>query len=147
MRSRRLPSNDIVIISSGESLLSAPARPEMISFNDHKIYFFDYSQGMEKNQLVKPYLKWAGGKRQLAPEIVRLSPKKYRRYYEPFVGAGAILFTLQPKNATINDLNEQLCLTYKVIRDDVESLIELLEIHKANNSQEYYYRARGGGNW
>ena len=99
---------------------------------------------MEKNQLVKPYLKWAGGKRQLAPEIVRLSPKKYRRYYEPFVGAGAILFTLQPKNATINDLNEQLCLTYKVIRDDVESLIELLEIHKANNSQEYYYRARGG---
>jgi len=100
---------------------------------------------MRKNQLIKPYLKWAGGKRQLAPEIISRSPKEFERYYEPFVGAGAILFALQPNAATINDLNEQLCLTYKVIRDDVESLIELLEIHKANNSEEYYYKERGGG--
>jgi len=102
---------------------------------------------MEKNLLIKPFLKWAGGKRQLAPEIISRSPIEYGRYFEPFVGAGAILFTLLPKAATINDLNEQLCLTYKVVRDDVESLIELLDVHKANNSEEYYYkeRERGGG--
>ena len=97
---------------------------------------------MKKDQLIKPYLKWAGGKRQLAKEITGRAPKKFKRYYEPFVGAGAILFTLQPRTATINDLNKQLCLTYKVVRDDVESLIELLEVHKAENSSEYYYRER-----
>jgi len=100
---------------------------------------------MKSDQLVKPYLKWAGGKGQLAKEIVSRTPKKFKRYYEPFVGAGAILFTLQPHVATINDLNAELYLTYKVIRDDVDSLIELLEIHKTKNSKAYYYEVRRGG--
>ncbi|MDR3075222.1 MAG: DNA adenine methylase, partial [Candidatus Methanoplasma sp.] len=88
---------------------------------------------MRETRSIKPYLKWAGGKRQLSGEISARVPKDFGRYYEPFVGAGAILFTLRPEKAVINDLNEQLCLTYKVIRDDVDHLIELLEIHKNNN--------------
>ena len=50
-----------------------------------------------------PILKWAGGKRQLLPHILPLVPDKFSRYYEPFLGAGAVLFELQPKKAIVND--------------------------------------------
>ena len=52
------------------------------------------------------------------------------------------MFAIQPYGAVINDLNEQLCLTYEVIRDDVEPHIELSNIHKNNNSSDYYYAER-----
>jgi len=93
---------------------------------------------MSKNKLIKPYLKWAGGKRQLTDEIAARVPR-YNTYYEPFVGAGAILFHLQPNKAVINDLNEQLYYTYVSIRDNVDELIELLEKHQQKNTSEYYY--------
>lgn len=96
---------------------------------------------MSTNKLVKPYLKWAGGKRQLVPDIIRYI-KGYNTYYEPFVGAGAVLFALQPKKAIINDLNQQLCYTYEAIRDNVQELIELLEHHKEQNCSDYYYQVR-----
>lgn len=92
--------------------------------------------------LVRPYLKWAGGKRQLLPEIQRHMPRRYTTYYEPFVGAGALLFDTQPRRAVINDHNDQLIVTYTAIRDDVESLIALLKAHKENTSQEYFYEIR-----
>ena len=92
--------------------------------------------------LVRPYLKWAGGKRQLLPEIQRHMPRRYTTYYEPFVGAGALLFATQPRRAVINDHNDQLIVTYTAIRDDVESLIALLKAHKENTSQEYFYEIR-----
>jgi len=95
-----------------------------------------------KNLLVRPYLKWAGGKRQLEKDILPVCPQEYNTYYEPFVGAGAIFFALQPKKAIINDLNDQLCLTYKVIKNDVNSLIDALKEHKKNNCKEYYYEQR-----
>ena len=71
----------------------------------------------KNNPLIKPYLKWAGGKRQLLTEIRKHLPKSINTctYYEPFVGAGAVFFELQPKKAVISDFNEQLILTYKVI--------------------------------
>lgn len=96
---------------------------------------------MSKNKLIKPYLKWAGGKRQLANEIAARVPR-YNVYYEPFVGAGAILFHLQPDKAVINDLNEQLYYTYISIRDNVDELIELLEEHQQRNIKDYYYEIR-----
>jgi DNA adenine methylase len=97
-----------------------------------------------KDPLVKPYLKWAGGKRQLLREIKKHLPENLGnfRYYEPFVGAGALFFDLQPRRAVISDTNKQLMLTYEVIRDHAEALITLLNTHKANNSEEYYYRVR-----
>lgn len=99
---------------------------------------------MAKNPLIKPYLKWAGGKRQLLPEIKRQMPACIRAdtYYEPFVGAGALLFDVQPPKAVINDLNTQLILTYRVIREQVDELIEILKKHQENNSKEYFYRIR-----
>jgi len=96
----------------------------------------------KNNSSIKPYLKWAGGKRQLIKEISAYIPKNFSTYYEPFVGAGAVLFSLQPKHAVINDNNEQLMLTYKVIKNNVESLINALIEHKEHNCEEYYYKIR-----
>lgn len=96
------------------------------------------------NSLVKPYLKWAGGKRQLLPEIEKQLPQKFNnyKYYEPFVGAGAVFFDKQPKKAVINDYNAQLILTYKIIRSNISELIEALTVHSQNNTEEYFYEIR-----
>jgi DNA adenine methylase len=97
-----------------------------------------------KDPLVKPYLKWAGGKRQLLPEIKKHLPGNLGnlRYYEPFIGAGALFLDRQPRCAVINDNNAQLMLTYRSIRDHVDALIVELNTHKTNNSEEYYYQIR-----
>ncbi len=97
---------------------------------------------MKKNPLLLPVVKWVGGKRQLLKEILPLIPKDITTYYEPFVGGGAVLFALQPKKAVINDYNEELINVYKVIMDDPDELIKILEIHKENNNSEYYYKVR-----
>jgi DNA adenine methylase len=98
----------------------------------------------EKKAPLKPYLKWAGGKRQLLPEIRLYLPqnKTDLTYYEPFVGAGAVLFDLQPKKAVINDFNHELILTYHVIRDNIEELLAKLKIHRERHSKTYYYEIR-----
>lgn len=99
---------------------------------------------MAKSPLLRPYLKWAGGKRQLLPEIQRRLPPNMNQltYYEPFVGAGAVLFDLAPSDAVINDSNEQLILTYRVVRENVEELIRLLMLHKSQHCEEYFYIMR-----
>lgn len=98
-----------------------------------------------EDPLVKPYLKWAGGKRQILPEIKKHLPLNFGSlcYYEPFLGAGALFLDRQPHRAVINDNNEELVLTYKVIREHVEDLIDELNVHKKRNSDEYYYFVRG----
>lgn len=95
---------------------------------------------MTKNILIQPFLKWAGGKRQLLKEIDKYIPLKISTYYEPFLGGGALLFNLQPKKAIVNDSNYELINAYKVIRDNVEELIQDLEKHK--NTSEYFYELR-----
>lgn len=94
---------------------------------------------------LQPFTKWTGGKRQLLPELLRLMPAAYRRYYEPFVGGGALFFETQPQQATINDFNPELILAYKQIRDDVDNLIMILTKHERNNEifrKEYYLEIR-----
>ncbi len=93
-----------------------------------------------KNSLVSPVLKWVGGKRQLLDEIQKYFPKKYSKYYEPFLGGGAVLFYFQPKKAVINDFNSELINVYRVIKDNVEELITDLKKHK--NEEEYFYMTR-----
>lgn len=96
---------------------------------------------MDKNkEILRPFLKWAGGKKQLLPELKKYIPSYYSTYYEPFVGGGAALFELEPKKAVINDVNQELTNVYKVIRDNVESLIKDLKKHK--NNCEYFYKIR-----
>lgn len=95
----------------------------------------------KKNKLVLPFVKWAGGKKQLLNEIEKHIPQQFSRYYEPFVGGGAVLFRLQPKRAVINDSNEELSNLYTVIKEFPEELIENLRQHK--NEEEYFYQIRG----
>ena len=95
---------------------------------------------MPKNKLVAPVVKWVGGKRQLLDEITPLLPKRINAYCEPFLGGGAVLFSIQPSKAVVNDLNADLITVYEVIRDDAEDLIESLKKHK--NTSEYFYEMR-----
>lgn len=94
----------------------------------------------KKNKLVNPFVKWVGGKRQLLKEIEIHIPDQFTKYYEPFVGGGAVLFHFQPKKATINDNNEELVNLYKVIKDSPEKLIQDLKNHK--NEETYFYEIR-----
>jgi DNA adenine methylase len=95
---------------------------------------------LKKNLLAQPFLKWAGGKRQLLPELNKYIPLKYKTYYEPFVGAGAFLFDLQPKKAVINDINSELINCYNVIKNSLDDLVEDLKRHEI--SSDYYYNIR-----
>jgi len=97
----------------------------------------------QRNELLQPFLKWAGGKRQLLPYIRKYLPRRSKSttYYEPFVGAGAVLFDLQPSKARINDANRELINCYEIIKNDVEALIEHVKTHKTASS-EYYYKVR-----
>lgn len=95
---------------------------------------------MAKNKLVAPVVKWVGGKRQLLDEITPLLPKRITSYCEPFLGGGAVLFSIQPTKAIVNDLNQDLITVYEVIRDDVESLLDSLKKHE--NTAEYFYSIR-----
>ncbi len=87
-----------------------------------------------------PFLKWAGGKRQLLSQIDSFLPKDIEAYVEPFLGGGALFFYLLPENAVLIDNNPVLINAYRVIKESVDELIELLKLHK--NEEEYYYTIR-----
>lgn len=90
----------------------------------------------------KPPLKWAGGKRQIIDELLALVPKFQGRYFEPFVGGGALFFELAPQGAIIGDSNLFLAVTYKAIRDDVDEVIKLLKFHEARHCKAHYLSVR-----
>ncbi len=118
--------------------------------------FYDYKLG------AKPFLKWAGGKRQLLSQFDTLYPielklKKIKNYYEPFVGGGAVFFDVaqnyEVENAFLYDINEELILAYKVIQKDIFKLIEFLHRYEKQykklddeKRKEYYYELRDNYN-
>ena len=87
-----------------------------------------------------PFVKWAGGKRQLMFELIKNLPASYNRYFEPFIGGGALFFELQPINAYIGDINEELINLYNVIQNDVAKLI--IDLKKQEISKEHFYTIR-----
>ena len=96
---------------------------------------------MKNKSLISPVLKWVGGKRQLIGSLAELLPKRrVTSYCEPFMGGGALLFSIQPPKAWVNDVNHELIQVYEVIRDDVEPL--LAELGKHRNEPEYFYEVR-----
>jgi len=92
--------------------------------------------------MVNPILKWAGGKRQLLPQIISLFPNKYSEldYHEPFVGSGAVFFTIEPRSGSINDTNHHLVNFFQIVRDFPEELLE--EASKYKYEKETYYSLR-----
>lgn len=91
---------------------------------------------------IVPFVNWAGGKSQLLRDMVPYFPKneEFRQYIEPFVGGGAVFLALQPTYAVLGDTNQELINCYKAVRDDVETLIQVLSQHI--RSKEYYYKIR-----
>lgn len=91
---------------------------------------------------LKPVIKWVGGKRQLLQQLYDLMPANYNNYFEPFLGGGALFFSLAPTNAVVNDANAALIEMYEVIRDHPTELLNYLTVHAQKNSKEYYYTVR-----
>lgn len=95
------------------------------------------------NNRIAPVLKWAGGKTQLLDAILPLIPADIDRYYEPFVGGGAICFALQPEKAVINDINPQLINLYRQIKLNAEQVIDCIsELDSKKCDKEFYYSIR-----
>jgi DNA adenine methylase len=88
----------------------------------------------------RPFLKWAGGKRQLLVELLRHVPRTSRRYHEPFLGGGALFFALRPERAVLSDVNLRLIRTYRGVKNDVEHVIALLESYP--HDADFFYELR-----
>lgn len=97
------------------------------------------------NRNVIPFLKWAGGKRQLLDRISERMPRTYGNYFEPFIGGGAVLFKLQPENSVINDINSSLINAYRTIATNPRGFIEninKLDSKIGEDGKVYYYALR-----
>ena len=92
----------------------------------------------------KPFVKWAGGKRQIIDKLKMYVPNEFDTYYEPFVGGGALLFELSPKRAVINDSNKELMNVYEVLCDDKKfnKMCRVLNSYEANHSEDFFYDIR-----
>ena len=90
--------------------------------------------------VLRPFVKWAGGKGQLLTALDWLLPPRFSAYHEPFLGGGAVFFHLRPSAAYLSDQNEELINTYRIVRDQVEELLISLGKHK--NERDYYYSIR-----
>ena len=95
---------------------------------------------------IPTFVKWAGGKKQLLEQFEPYFPKTIERYFEPFVGGGAVAFYVikhyAPKKVYLSDSNEELINTYNVIKKNVEELIKELKEYKNQHSKEFYYKIR-----
>ena len=91
-----------------------------------------------------PFLKWVGGKRALVPEIVKVLPVQFNTYWEPFTGGGAVFFALDSRirQAQLSDLNMDLMITYQVVKENPDGLIELLRQHEQSHAPKYYAKVR-----
>ena len=93
-----------------------------------------------------PFLKWAGGKSQLLPEILERLPAEIDTYYEPFVGGGAVFFALAAKRrfkrAVLTDRNQDLVDVYRALQEDVDKVIRALRTHAERHTEEHYYEVR-----
>lgn len=97
------------------------------------------------NSSIAPFVKWAGGKRQLIPQIRERMPEQFNNYYEPFVGGGAVIFELLPENAVINDINRALINAYQMICDHPQEFLQeinRLDAEMWEDGKEYYYSLR-----
>lgn len=91
---------------------------------------------------MRPFLKWPGGKQWLIAKYGAFMPSRYNRYFEPFVGGGAVFFKLMPKRATISDINPELINVYITMRNDPDGLKKVLVRHQKLHNKEYYYKIR-----
>lgn len=128
----------------------------LASYKDDGTCFFCYDIDMKETRSRKetaaPLIKWAGGKRQLLDEIIKRMPEEFNDYYEPFIGGGAVFFSIcdditKPRRIYINDSNEELINLYRQARDNSKGLMDFLDVlqavyNNADDKREAYYRTR-----
>jgi len=96
-----------------------------------------------------PFLKWAGGKRQLLPLLLNHLPRQFNNYFEPFLGGGALFFELyslgklEGKKVFLGDANRELILTYRALQREPKRVIDHLREFQRSHSKEFYYFVRG----
>ncbi len=90
-----------------------------------------------------PFVKWAGGKKQLLEKIWERTPNTYGTFYEPFVGGGAVFFNTKPQKAVINDINEQLINVYRQLQIDPRPVIRAInKLDREGGDKDYYLLQR-----
>ena len=92
--------------------------------------------------MCKPFLKWVGGKRSILNQLKDRLPKEYNVYHEPFLGGGALFLAEQPKPAILSDINLYLIITFIIVRDYPDKLINKLKMYQANHSSNHFLQAR-----
>ncbi|MDD5014044.1 MAG: DNA adenine methylase [Atribacterota bacterium] len=121
-----------------------------ITFDRENNKLYGFSKNIQKNDFkARPFLKWVGGKKQIIPQIKQYIPQNYSRYFEPFVGGGALFFDLAPRKVYVNDINEILISAYRNIKNHpyevIEKLEDLQKTFNAKNDEErklYFYEIR-----
>lgn len=93
-------------------------------------------------KIILPFLKWAGGKRWLVNNHSYVFPQEYNRYIEPFVGSGSVFFHLKPQEAILSDLNSELVVTYKALRNRNRKVEALLKRYHELHCDQFYYHMR-----
>ena len=143
----------ILVMTTQQYIKEIQARFDVNAIFAYKVYCrADKSNlledvGRQIEDKPKPFVKWVGGKRQLLKQFRLMNlypPERFDittgRYFEPFVGGGAVFFDLLPEKGFLSDLNKELVTTYNVIKNDVNSLIHSLKKHKVD--KEYYLKIR-----
>ena len=92
--------------------------------------------------MAKPFLKWAGGKKWFVNRESARFPQTYNRYIEPFLGGGSVFFFLEPHDAILSDINQELIQTYISFKEEFPSVFEYLKKHYRNDSPDYFYKVR-----
>lgn len=96
--------------------------------------------------IASPIVKWVGGKTKLLAELVARVPSHYVRYFEPFVGGGALFFRLQPTLAMLSDANAELIECYRQVQGDVEGVLCAAQVHEALHTESHFYAMRSKWN-
>jgi DNA adenine methylase len=102
----------------------------------------DAGPDLKTLQAGRPFVKWAGGKMRLLPEVLRRIPQNFRTFHEPFVGGGAVFFALAPRRTVLNDISPDLVNAYRVVQGQVDALIAELSSGQYRNDKETYLQVR-----
>jgi len=94
-----------------------------------------------------PFINWVGGKRSLIEKYNPIIPIEFNRYFEPFVGGGAMFYHMHSKYGNtkqyfLSDLNQELVITYQAVRDNPKEVATLLSYMNVRHSKEFYYAVR-----
>lgn len=96
--------------------------------------------GVRKRDDARPFLKWPGGKQRVAADIKAWLPQSYGTYFEPFIGGGALFFSLLPQGAFISDLNPELINAYRIVKHQAPALMRCLDDFTLDRESFYFWR-------